>query len=96
MEKDMYKRIRTPIAATLAIAFLAAGPAAAQDRWDWSGGRSGDREYGLRGAGVPLLFPELRDSRRGRAFVTRNFDRNHDRFLTMFEARQGMRTANRL
>ena len=34
-----------------------AGPAAAQDRWDWDGGRDGDREYRLIGAGVPSLFP---------------------------------------
>ena len=36
-------------------AMLAAGiatPALAQDRWDWSGGRPGDRPYRLIGAGV--------------------------------------------
>lgn len=52
---------------------LAAGPALAQDRWDW---RPGD--YRLVGAGARILYPELRDSARGRAFVMRNFDFNRD------------------
>ena len=52
---------------------LAAVPALAQDRWDW---RPGD--YRLVGAGVPDLFPELRATPRGRAWVMRNFDRNRD------------------
>lgn len=64
------------VAATLAAGI--AGPAAAQDRWDWGGGRPGDRGYRLSGAGVRDLFAELRGSPRGRAFVMRNFDVNHD------------------
>ncbi|HEU0045451.1 OmpA family protein [Sphingomonas sp.] len=52
---------------------LAAGPALAQARWDW---RPGD--YRLIGAGARILYPELRDSARGRAFVMRNFDFNRD------------------
>ena len=52
---------------------LAATPSQAQDRWDW---RPGD--YRLIGAGVPDLFPELRGTPRGRAWVMRNFDRNRD------------------
>lgn len=53
-------------------------PAFAQDRFDWGGGRSGERDYGLVGAGVPRLLPELKRTARGRAFVMRNFDFNHD------------------
>lgn len=68
-----------------------ATPAIAQDRWDWAGGRPDTADYRLNGPGVRILYPELRDSRRGRAFVMRNFDRNHDRFLTVFEARQANR-----
>ncbi|RDE05862.1 OmpA family protein [Sphingomonas aracearum] len=64
-----------------------AGPAMAQDRWDWSGGRPGDRAtYRLAGAGVPRLFPELRGSLRGRAFVLRNFDFNDDGRISPREA----------
>ncbi len=53
-------------------------PAMAQDRWDFGGGRPGDRDYRLIGAGVGLLYPELRSTNRGRAFVMRNFDANRD------------------
>jgi outer membrane protein OmpA-like peptidoglycan-associated protein len=60
--------------------------ASAQDRWDWGGGRAGDRAYGLVGAGVPLLFPELRRTNRGRAFVMRNFDFNRDGRINRREA----------
>ena len=62
-------------AAVAAASLFAAAPAAAQDRWDWS---PGDRAYRLVGAGVPVLYPELRGSPRGRAFVMRNFDLNRD------------------
>ncbi len=72
-------RKTTLIAVTGLIAAVAgAMPASAQDRWDWTGGRPGTREYRLAGAGVPLLSPELRGTNRGRAFVVRNFDRNRD------------------
>lgn len=57
---------------------IAATPVAAQRAWDWTGGRPGTREYRLIGAGVPALFPELRSTNRGRAFVMRNFDWNRD------------------
>lgn len=70
-------------------AMLAAGiatPALAQDRWDWSGGRPGDRPYRLIGAGVQGLIPELRDTPRSRAFVMRNFDRNRDGRISPAEA----------
>lgn len=61
-------------------------PALAQERWDWAGGRPGDRDIALAGAGVPALLPELRESRRGRAFVMRNFDRNGNGRISPREA----------
>lgn len=90
--------IRSPILlAGLAAAWVAgtvSAPAIAQaehwvpGHWDWSGGRADDRRaYDLHGPGVPILFPELRDNPRGRAFVLRNFDRGHDGFITPREAR---------
>ena len=73
--------------ATMAAAFAAsAGPASAQDRWDWDGGRAGDREYRLVGPGVPQLFGELRNTNRGRAFVMRNFDFDRDGRVNRREA----------
>jgi outer membrane protein OmpA-like peptidoglycan-associated protein len=89
MEKTM-KKIITPIIGTaIAAIALVAGtaPAAAQSRLDWGGGRAGDRDYGLVGAGVPFLYPELRATNRGRAFVMRNFDYNHDGRVSPPEAR---------
>lgn len=53
-------------------------PALAQDRFDWGGGRNGERDYRLIGAGVARLVPELKRTARGRAFVMRNFDHNRD------------------
>jgi len=76
---------------------LGAGAASAQGRWvpghwDWGGGRPGDaRAYDLRGPGVRMLFPELRSTPRGRAFVLRNFDWQHDGFITPREARAANR-----
>lgn len=82
MEKNMLKSVAAAIATLAAIT-----PAMAQDRWDWSGGRPGDRSaYRLAGAGVPLLYPELRGSVRGRAFVLRNFDFNDDGRISPREA----------
>lgn len=80
-------------AATAAMMVMAAGtvPATAQDHWDWHGGFRGDRDYDLRGPGVPLLLPELRHTHRGRAFVARNFDRNRDGLIEPFEAREANR-----
>ncbi|HEY0269381.1 MAG TPA: OmpA family protein [Sphingomonas sp.] len=68
-------------------------PASAQQRrmpgrWDWAGGREGDaKPYDLIGPGVRLLYPELRETRRGRAFVMRNFDLDHDGVIIPREAR---------
>ena len=82
-------KLKTPpgraIALAAALAALAT-PAFAQDRFDWGGGRSGEREYGLVGAGVPRLLPELRRTNRGRAFVMRNFDANDDGRVSPREA----------
>lgn len=85
------KRTRMMLATTLALGMAAgtlamATPASAQDRWDWGGGGPGDRSFELRGRGVPMLFPELRESRRGRAFVMRNFDIDHNGFISPREA----------
>lgn len=79
---------------TLGSAFLAlitigsiAGPAAAQGSWDWNGGRDDDhRPYQLTGVGVPLLVPELRETRRGKAFVLRNFDFDRNGAINRREA----------
>ena len=73
-------------AATLALLGTGATQAQAQDRWDWGGGRPGEREYRLVGPGVPMLFPELRRTPRGRAFVMRNFDFNRDGIVSRREA----------
>ncbi len=83
-------KLKTPIIGTAlaAIALAAsAGPALAQGRLDWGGGRTGDRDYRLVGAGAPYLFPELRATNRGRAFVMRNFDFNRDGRVSPREAR---------
>jgi outer membrane protein OmpA-like peptidoglycan-associated protein len=72
--------------AALLLGAGAAAPAGAQGRWDWNGGRQGDREYRLAGAGVRLLLPELRTTNRGRAFVLRNFDDNRDGLISPREA----------
>jgi len=53
--------------------------------------RPGDRPYDIRGPGVRELLPELRDTPRGRAFVMRNFDFDHDGFITPREAREANR-----
>jgi outer membrane protein OmpA-like peptidoglycan-associated protein len=84
-----------------ALAFAAAlttlaTPALAQDRFDWGGGRSGERDYRLVGAGVPLLLPELKRTARGRAFVMRNFDRNDDGRVSPREADEANRAFLRL
>jgi outer membrane protein OmpA-like peptidoglycan-associated protein len=75
-------------AALSALSLAVASPAAAQDRWDWS---QGDRAYRLAGPGVRLLFPELRTSPRGRAFVMRNFDLDRNGFISPREARAANR-----
>jgi outer membrane protein OmpA-like peptidoglycan-associated protein len=64
----------------------------AQDRWDWSGGDASDsRAYQLHGPGVAQLVPALRDTRRGQAFVMRNFDSNRDGRINPREARAANR-----
>jgi outer membrane protein OmpA-like peptidoglycan-associated protein len=78
-------------AAMAAAVVASAAPAAAQDRWDWEGGRAGESEYRLVGPGVPQLFAELRRSNRGRAFVMRNFDWNRDGRVSVREARAANR-----
>ena len=76
------KLVRTAaLLATILTTGVSAAPALAQDRWDW---RAGD--YRLDGPGVRILYPELRDSPRGRAFVMRNFDRNRDGIVEPREA----------
>jgi outer membrane protein OmpA-like peptidoglycan-associated protein len=84
----MINLAKTGLLAASAAALLMAGaaPAGAQGRWDWNGGRQGDREYRLAGEGVRLLLPELRETNRGRAFVLRNFDRNRDGLVSPREA----------
>lgn len=67
--------------AALLATMVAAAPAVAQDRWDWRPGG-----FRMGGAGVRLLYPELRDTPRGRAFVMRNFDWNRDGFVQPREA----------
>lgn len=71
-------------------------PALAQERFDWGGGRSGERDYRLIGAGVARLLPELRRTARGRAFVMRNFDRNDDGRVGPREAEEANRAFLRL
>ena len=90
----MMSIFKKPLAhALIASAALIAtgGPALAQSNWDWAGGRQGDRDYRLEGAGVPLLLPELRQTNRGRAFVMRNFDANRDGRINRREAEQANR-----
>jgi outer membrane protein OmpA-like peptidoglycan-associated protein len=86
----LQRRILHTLAASAAV-LATCGPALAQDRWDWGGGRSGDREYRLVGPGVPLLHPELRNTNRGRAFVMRNFDDNRDGRINRREAERANR-----
>lgn len=52
--------------------------------------------YRLVGAGVPMLFPELRDSPRGRAFVMPNFDANGDGRISPREAEDANREFARI
>ena len=79
----MTKLTRIILAATAASIAFGATAANAQDRYDW---RPGERDYRLEGRGVPVLYPELRRSARGRAFVMRNFDFNRDGLISPREA----------
>ena len=75
--------------AALGVALIAAtaAPALAQDaRYDPRDPRF-NGELRLIGAGVPLLFPELRNTPRGRSFVIPNFDANGDGRISPADAR---------
>ena len=72
----------TVLAASAAVLIAGVAPAQAQRTLDW---RSGD--YRLVGAGVRILYPELRGTARGQAFVMRNFDANRDGRVSPREAR---------
>jgi outer membrane protein OmpA-like peptidoglycan-associated protein len=92
-------KLKSPPGRALALAVALttlATPALGQDRFDWGGGRSGERDYGLAGAGVSRLLPELRRTARGRAFVMRNFDRNDDGRVSPREADEANRAFLRL
>lgn len=84
------------VAALAAATCVAAMPAVAQDRFDYTGGRPGGPEYRLAGRGVPLLDAPLRDTGRGRAFVMRNFDFNHDGRIDPREADAANRAFERV
>ncbi|UZK64975.1 OmpA family protein [Sphingomonas sp. M1-B02] len=86
----MTHRIKLLAAASAAL-LCGTVPALAQSDWDYGGGRQGDRDYRLVGAGVPLLAPELRRTNRGRAFVMRNFDANRDGRVSPREAERANR-----
>lgn len=81
--------MRSLIIAASLTAACAAAPAAAQ-RIDWRPG-----EYRLVGAGVRDLYPELRGTERGRAFVMRNFDANRDGRVNRYEAADANRAFER-
>ncbi len=84
--------------AALGVATIVAGatPVFAQARYDMSNPPWSRPGYRLAGAGVPLLFPELRESPRGRAFVMPNFDANGDGRINPQEARDANREFARL
>ena len=84
----IFRKTSLLTATAAAMLMAAASPVGAQGRWDFDGGRQGDREYRLIGPGVRLLLPELRRTNRGRAFVMRNFDRNRDGLVGPREARE--------
>lgn len=82
-------KFQSVVTTAIAAATLAGGiaaPAGAQNRWDYGGGRPGERDLALVGVGVRDLLPELRATNRGRAFVLRNFDDNDDGRINRREA----------
>jgi outer membrane protein OmpA-like peptidoglycan-associated protein len=81
--------MKTTIARTaFGLVMIAAttAPAFAQARYDMSNPPWSRPGYRLAGAGVPILFPELRNTARGRAFVMPNFDANGDGRINRQEA----------
>lgn len=80
---------------TLLTVSSAAAPASAQARYDPRDPRF-DGTRPLVGAGVPLLFPELRNSPRGRAFVIAGYDANGDGRIDRQEAREANRAFVRI
>jgi len=81
--------MKTTIArAAFGLVMIAAttAPAFAQARYDMSNPPLSRPGYRLAGAGVPILFPELRNTARGRAFVMPNFDANGDGRINRQEA----------
>ncbi len=89
---------KTIARAALGIVMLAASatPVFAQARYDMSNPPWTRPGYRLAGAGVPILFPELRNTPRGRAFVMPNFDANGDGRVSPQEARDANREFARL
>jgi len=86
----MLARKRTLIGAAIVAALgltAVAETASAQPRFDFRD----DPRAELVGPGVRILVPELKQSRRGRAFVARNFDFNGDGILSWREAQAANR-----
>jgi outer membrane protein OmpA-like peptidoglycan-associated protein len=79
-------RIFTRAALGLVMIAATTAPAFAQARYDMSNPPWSRPGYRLEGAGVPILFPELRNTPRGRAFVMPNFDANGDGRINRQEA----------
>ena len=83
-------------AAGVALVIMTAAPAVAQGaRYDPRDPRF-NGEQRLVGAGVPLLFPELRSTVRGRAFVIPDFDANGDGRISPADARAANRAFARI
>ena len=86
-----------PLFATFGALALMAAAGAAQAQPDggygsgYGRGPDGGRRYDLAGPGVQVLIPELRDTARGRAFVMRDFDFDHDGLVEVGEARAANR-----
>jgi outer membrane protein OmpA-like peptidoglycan-associated protein len=91
--------MKTTIArAAFGLVMIAAttAPAFAQARYDMSNPPWSRPGYRLAGAGVPILFPELRNTPRGRTFVMPNFDANGDGRINRQEAGEANREFARI